>query len=200
VRQAVSRAPGRRSVTSARAVPVPALGMRGISAAGSPARRCAPTDMKPSWLTSNASSWKPASPNQDRIAGGQVRRPAVPGPEDQGAGRAQAGQGRHRGPDAAGGDVAEDAAHHDDLGGDRARAGIGDPGAGLEHLDAGQPGGLRRLPRHRDVALVQLDQPGVHFVPARMPGQDPDHVPALPGAQADQPYVPSGGKPIARAV
>ena len=49
------------------------------------------------------------------------------------------------------------------------------------------------LPRNRDVALVQLDQPGAHFVPARMPGQDTYHVPALPGAQADQPFVAGGG-------
>ena len=56
-----------------------------------------------------------------------------------------------------------------------------------------EPSRPRCLPRDRNVALVQLDQPGAHFVPARMPGQDADHVPALPGAQADQPYVPGGG-------
>jgi transcriptional regulator with XRE-family HTH domain len=49
-----------------------------ISAAGLPVSRYAPTDMKPSWLTSNASSRKPASLNQDRIAGsGQGGRPST---------------------------------------------------------------------------------------------------------------------------
>jgi hypothetical protein len=41
------------------------------------------------------------------------------------------------------------------------------------------------LPRDHDVALVQLDQPGAYFVPARMPGQDADHVPALRARTAD---------------
>jgi hypothetical protein len=71
-------------------------------------------------------------------------------------------------------------------------AGIGDPGVGLQHLDAAQPSRLRRLPRDRDVAPVQLDQPGAHVVSARMPGQHADHVPALPGAQADQADAPGG--------
>jgi hypothetical protein len=113
-----------------------------------------------------------------------VHRTSAPG--------AQAGQGGHRGLDVAAGDVTEDAARHDDPGGDRARAGIGDPGVGLQHLDAVQPSRLRCLPRDRDVALVQLDQPGAHVVPARMPGQHADHVLALPGAQADQADVPGG--------
>jgi hypothetical protein len=52
---------------------------------------------------------------------------------------------------------------------------------------------LCRLPRERDVALVQLDEPGAHVAPARMPGQHADHVPALPGAEADQADVPGGG-------
>jgi hypothetical protein len=56
---------------------------------------------------------------------------------------------------------------------------VGGPGIGRQHLDAVQPSRLRCLPRDRDVAVVQLDQPGAHFVPARMPGQDADHVPAL---------------------
>ena len=81
----------------------------------------------------------------------------MPGPHDLRTGRAQAGQGRHRGLDVADGDVAEDAAHHDDLGGDRARADIGDPGVGMQHLDAVQRSRPRCLPRDRDVALVQLD-------------------------------------------
>ena len=58
----------------------------GISAAGSAVSRCAPTDMKPSWLMSNASSRKPASVNQDRIAGVRsggrrclVQRTSAPG-------------------------------------------------------------------------------------------------------------------------
>jgi hypothetical protein len=64
--------------------------------------------------------------------------------------------------------------------------------SGLQHLDARQPGRLRRLPCERDVAPVQLDQPGAHVVSARMPGQRADHVAALPGAQADQADVPGG--------
>ena len=54
------------------------------------------------------------------------------------------------------------------------------------------PSRLRRLPCERDVALVQLDQPGAHVVSARMSGQHADHVPALPGAEADQADVPGG--------
>jgi hypothetical protein len=117
----------------------------------------------------------------------------VPGPQHQRAGCAQAGQGGHRSLDVARGDVAEDAARHHDLGGYRARAGIGDPGVGLQHLDVGQPGRLRRPPCERDVPLVQLDQPGAHVMAARMSGQRADHVPALPGAEADQADVPGGG-------
>jgi hypothetical protein len=81
----------------------------------------------------------------------------------------------------------KDAAHHDDPGRDRAGAGVGGPGVGLQHLDAVQPSRQRCLPRHRDVALVQLDQPDAHVVAARMSGQDADHVPALPGTETDQP-------------
>lgn len=93
------------------------------------------------------------------------------------------------------GDVAEDAAHHDYLGGDSAHAGVGGPGIGLQHLDTVQPRRVRCLPSGRDVALVQFDQPGAHIAPARMPAQNADHVSALPGAQADQPY-PSRGSMI----
>ena len=131
----------------------------GASAAGSPASRCAPTAMKPSWLTSNASSAEARllEPGPDR--GGQISLHAVP--VDRPARRTrQAGQGRHRGLDVADDDVAEQAAHHDDPGGDRTHADVGDPGVGLQHLDAVQPSHLRRLPRHCDVALVHLDQPG----------------------------------------
>jgi hypothetical protein len=67
------------------------------------------------------------------------------------------------------------------VGGDRARAGIGDPGVGLQHLDAVQPSCPRCLPPDRNVALVHLDQPGAHCLPARVPGQGADDVPALPG-------------------
>ena len=59
--------------------------------------------------------------------------------------------------------------------------GIGDPGVGLQHLDAVQPSRPRCLPPDRNVALVHLDQPGAHRLPARAPGQGADDVPALPG-------------------
>jgi hypothetical protein len=116
----------------------------------------------------------------------------VPGPQDQRTGCAQAGQGGHCGLDVAVGDVAEDAACHHYLGGYRAGAGIGNPGVGLQHLDAVQPSRLRRLPCERDVARVQLDQPSAHVASARMPGQHADHVPALPGAETDQANDPGG--------
>ena len=131
-----------------------------------------------------------SEPGPDR--GGQVGRTAVPGPQDERTGRAQAGQGCHRDLDVAVADVAEDAAYHHDLGGHRAGVDVGDPGVGLQHLDALQPSRLCRLQCKRDVALVQFDQPGAHVVPARMRGQHADYVPALPGAQADQADVPAG--------
>ena len=162
------------------------------SATGSPVSRCAPTDMKPSWLVSNASSRKPASPNQDRIAGVRsgglrclVHRTSAPGAHRLGRAATVAWMSLPV--------MLPKMPHATTIwAGTAPGAGIGDPGVGLQHLDAVQPSRLRRLPRERDVALVQLDQPGAHVVPARMPGQHADHVPALPGAQADQADVPGG--------
>jgi len=54
--------------------------------------------------------------------------------------------------------------------------------------------GARFLNLRMRPGLGQPARPaGGHIVTARMPGQDADHIPALPGAQADQPYVPGGG-------
>ncbi len=97
----------------------------------------------------------------------------------------------------AAGDVAEDAphAHHHDLGGDRARTGIGDAGVGLQDLEGRRPARPpHRLPRQRTLRLVvAVSTSRVPFARRGYRPETPDHIPALPGAQADQPYVLHGG-------
>ncbi len=94
--------------------------------------------------------------------------------------------------DVSDGDVTEDAAHQDDMGRDRARVGISNPGVGPQQLDPAQPSCLRRMSPSCDVALVELDQPGAYVVAARMSLQNADYIPTLAGAQADQSNAPGG--------
>jgi hypothetical protein len=110
--------PGRQLYGDGSSVPAGKVNSRwpSVSMTGSPVSRCAPTDMKPSWLVSKASSLKPASSNQDRIAGvrsGGLRCLV----QRTSASRAHRSESRHRGLDVALGDVPEDAACHHYLGG-----------------------------------------------------------------------------------
>jgi polyhydroxybutyrate depolymerase len=115
----------------------------------------------------------------------QVRLPAAAGPYHRAAAGAQLSAVIHRAPDVFVGHVAEHAARKDQVGGRHPGVVVGERGIAGHHLDPGQPGGPRRLPRRLSVARVEFDQAGHDIAAAGMTGQGADQVTTLTRAQAD---------------
>ena len=115
-----------------------------------------------------------------------VGRTPMAGPDHGRVGRAERRQDPDRPLDVRVGDVAEHAARDHDLGGNRAAIRVGLRRVGGDHLDFGRGGGSGGVA----VARVELDEPGAHVGGAGMAVDRADQVPALTGADADDPDRP----------
>ena len=99
------------------------------------------------------------------------------------------------------GNVAEDAAGQDDIGGTVGGVDVGERRIGLDDMEVGKPGAGRPFAGDGGVHGIDFDEHRGHVVPSRVGGQDPEQVRAPAGAHADDPdgVRRCGGEPLGEA-